>query len=188
MRTGYKLLFVGSMGAGKTTAISRVSDIPPISTDVTNSSRAEHEKSTTTVALDYGECLLPDGNKLLLYGAPGQERFRFMWRIVARGVVGIVFLVDNSRPDPLGDLSGFLDAFADLLDHTVAVVGVGRTSEHPAPAMEAYYDLLQARGLPLPVFAVDVREREDVLLLLDCLFHQIEAFTPEGEPAGEASA
>jgi uncharacterized protein len=188
MAHAYKLLFVGSMGAGKTTAISRVSDVPPISTDVANSSRGEHEKAMTTVALDYGQCDLPDGNKLLLYGVPGQSRFQFMWRIVARGVVGLVFLVDNSRPDPCADLRGFLDEFAELLQHTVAVVGVGRMPEHPSPPMDAYYTLLQEYGLMLPVFAVDVREREDVLLLLDCLFHQIEAISPDVESAEEAGA
>jgi signal recognition particle receptor subunit beta len=188
MPSAYKLLFVGSMGAGKTTAISRVSDIPPISTDVANSTRGEHDKATTTVALDYGQCDLPDGNKLLLYGVPGQSRFQFMWRIVARGVVGLVFLVDNSRPDPCGDLRGFLQEFAELLPHTVAVVGVGRMPEHPSPPMEAYYALLQECGLMLPVFSVDVREREDVLLLLDCLFHQIEALTPSEPSAEEAGA
>jgi hypothetical protein len=30
----------------------------------------------------------------------------------------------------------------------------------------------------MPAFAVDVRRREDVLLLLDTLFHQIEAAAP----------
>jgi signal recognition particle receptor subunit beta len=188
MPSAYKLLFVGSMGAGKTTAIARVSDIPPISTDVANTARTEHDKATTTVALDYGQCDLPDGNKLLLYGVPGQSRFQFMWRIVARGVVGLVFLVDNSRPDPCGDLRGFLTEFAELLAHTVAVVGVGRMETHPSPPMDAYYALLQERGLTMPVFAVDVREREDVLLLLDVLFHQIEAVTPDAPAAEEAGA
>jgi signal recognition particle receptor subunit beta len=177
MPNAYKLLFAGTAGAGKTTAIARISDIPPISTDVSTETRP-NEDEATTVTLDFGECSLPGGHKLLLYGAPAQPRFQFMWRIVARGVVGIVFLVDNSRPDPCADLQGFLDAFAEQLAHTVAVVGVGRSAEHPSPPMEAYYDLLERRGLSLPVFAVDVRQRGDVLLLIDSLFHQIEAGTP----------
>jgi signal recognition particle receptor subunit beta len=173
----YKVLFVGSMGAGKTTAIATISEIPPVSTEAENSAREEFDKATTTVALDYGEISLPDGDKLRLYGAPGQTRFEFMWHILSRGALGIVFLVDNSRPDPCGDLRAFLQAFAGSIGDaaTAAVVGVGRTETHASPSLDDHYRVLEELSLSLPVFAVDVREREDVLLMLDVLFHQIEA-------------
>ena len=174
----HKIVFVGSMGAGKTTAIRNVSDTTPVSTDVENTARHEFQKATTTVAMDYGEVALGDGDTLRLYGTPGQTRFDFMWRILGRDALGFVFLVDNSRPDPCQDLRDYLDAFADLLKDGVAVIGVGRTETHPTPALDAYYDLLAARDCQVPTFAVDVRRREDVLLLLDTLFHQIEAMTP----------
>ena len=32
----YKILFTGSVGAGKTTAIGQISDVPPLVTDVRN--------------------------------------------------------------------------------------------------------------------------------------------------------
>lgn len=174
----YKIIFVGSMGSGKTTAIRNVSDVAPISTDVDNSTRGEFDKATTTVAMDYGEVALPDGDTLRLYGTPGQARFDFMWKILGRGALGFVFLVDNSRPDPCEDLKNYLDAFDELLREAVTVIGIGRTETHPAPPLESYFELLGARQLNVPIFAVDVREREDVLLLLDTLFHQIEATMP----------
>jgi signal recognition particle receptor subunit beta len=171
----YKVLLVGTMGAGKTTAIAAVSDAPPISTDVDNTARHDFDKATTTVAMDYGEVSLATGDRLRLYGTPGQERFAFMWQILARGALGLVFLVDNSRPDPCADLRTFLDAFGPTLRDATAVVGIGRTERHPTPPLDAYHALVAERGLSLPVFAVDVRKRGDVLLLLDVLFHQIEA-------------
>lgn len=174
----HKIVFVGSMGSGKTTAIRNVSDTAPVSTEVDNSARHEFAKATTTVAMDYGEVALSDGDVLRLYGTPGQTRFEFMWRILGRGALGFVFLVDNSRPDPCQDLKDYLDAFDDLLKDGVAVIGIGRTETHPAPALDAYYELLAARHSHVPAFAVDVRRRDDVLLLLDTLFHQIEAAAP----------
>jgi signal recognition particle receptor subunit beta len=171
----YKVLFVGSMGAGKTTAIASISDVPPVSTDVENSARAEFDKATTTVAMDYGEVSLPEGDKLRLYGAPGQARFEFMWHILSRGALGIVFLVDNSRPDPCADLRDYLRAFAGSLGDAAAVVGIGRTESHPSPSLDDHLGVLEELSLSLPVFAVDVRQRDDVLLMLDVLFHQIEA-------------
>jgi uncharacterized protein len=185
MAREYKIIFVGSMGSGKTTAIRNISDAAPVSTDVDNSARGEFDKATTTVAMDYGEVALPDGDTLRLYGTPGQARFDFMWKILGRGALGFVFLVDNSRPDPCGDLKSYLDAFAELLPEAVTVIGIGRTETHPEPPLESYYALLAARQLNVPVFAVDVRKREDVLLMLDTLFHQIEATRPaEMENAG----
>jgi uncharacterized protein len=174
----HKVVFVGSMGAGKTTAIRNVSDTAPVSTEVDNSARHESAKATTTVAMDYGEVALGDGDTLRLYGTPGQARFQFMWQILGRGALGFVFLVDNSRPDPRQDLRDYLDAFSDLLKDGVAVIGIGRTETHPTPDLDAYYDLLASRDCQVPAFAVDVRRREDVLLLLDTLFHQIEAAAP----------
>ena len=175
MAREYKIIFVGSMGSGKTTAIRNISDVAPVSTEVDNSTRTEFDKATTTVAMDYGEVALADGDVLRLYGTPGQARFDFMWKILGRGALGFVFLVDNSRPDPCQDLKDYLDAFGDLLHEAVAVIGIGRTETHPFPPIESFFELLGERRLKLPLFAIDVRKREDVLLLLDTLFHQIEA-------------
>ena len=68
--TEHKILFTGTMGAGKTTAIAAVSEIPPMRTDVRNTDDSV-SKATTTVGLDYGELTLDNGEKLRLYGTPG---------------------------------------------------------------------------------------------------------------------
>lgn len=171
----YKLLFVGSMGAGKTTAIAAVSDIAPVSTDVLNSDRASFDKATTTAAFDYGEVALPDGDRLRLYGTPGQDRFDFMWKLLSRGALGVVVLIDHSRPDPLADLAFYLEAFADMASESRAVIGIGRAGDGEGPSMMEYQTVLQRFELLVPVLSVDVRNKADVLLLLDVLFHQIEA-------------
>ena len=61
----YKLLFTGTMGAGKTTAIGAVSETPPVITDVTNND-ASHAKARTTVGLDFGEFTLDSSGPKLL--------------------------------------------------------------------------------------------------------------------------
>lgn len=171
----YKLLFTGSMGVGKTTAIVTVSEIAPCSTDVANNDREGHAKATTTAALDYGEVFLESGDRLRLYGTPGQARFDFMWKILGQGALGVIILVDNSRPDPLADLRDYARAFGDLLAVSRAVVGVGRTESHSAPRIDDYHAAMSELGYEAPILSVDVRRRNDVLMLLDILFHQIEA-------------
>jgi uncharacterized protein len=168
----YKLLFTGTMGAGKTTAIAAISEVAPIVTDVANTD-ASVEKERTTVGMDYGVLTLENGDRLRLFGTPGQKRFDFLWKILAKNALGLIILTDNSRPDPLADLTMFLDGFADSLDTMPCAIGVGRLDTHPEPSLDRYADLLEARGLVLPIVPVDVRQRADVILLIDTLLAQL---------------
>lgn len=172
--TELKLIFTGPMGAGKTTAIRAISEIPPIATEVANTDRSEARKSETTVAMDYGELTLDSGEKLRLYGTPGQVRFDFMWRVLAQGALGVIVLVDNSRPAPLEDLARYLDAFRPMIPAGRVVVAVGRMDTHLRPSLDDYIDRLDSLGHFLPVMPADVRRREDVLAVLETLFQQIE--------------
>lgn len=172
--TEHKILFTGTMGAGKTTAIGAVSETPPVVTDVVNNDRA-HGKSHTTVGLDFGLLTLPSGDRVRLFGTPGQMRFDFLWKILSRNALGLIILADNSRADPLADLRVYLDGFADDLGTLPCTIGVGRLNTHPNPGLDAYIDELARRNLVLPVLEVDVRRRDDVILLIDTLLAQLEA-------------
>ncbi|WP_432719268.1 ATP/GTP-binding protein [Jeongeupia wiesaeckerbachi] len=171
--TEYKILFTGTMGAGKTTAIAAISDVKSISVDVPNNDKSV-DKANTTVGLDYGELRLGDSEHLRLYGTPGQARFEFMWRILAKGALGLVILVDNSRPDPLKDLSIYLQNFAELIASSACVVGVGRLPAHASPTLDDYSVALDRAGASCPVVAVDVRDAEQVRMLLGLLLLQLE--------------
>jgi signal recognition particle receptor subunit beta len=174
MKKEYKLLFAGGMGVGKTTAINAVSEIPPISTEVANTDRASFNKESTTITMDYGRITLPGGDRLRLYGIPGQQRFSFMWPALEKESMGIVLLADASRPRPFDEFEIYLKAFSATLTQGRAVIGVGRLNNENRVLMEGYQNLLTRYKLKLPTFSVDVRLKKDVLLLLDALFTQIE--------------
>jgi uncharacterized protein len=170
----HKIVFAGSPGAGKTTAIAAISDKPPVNTDVRNSD-ARLGKERTTVGMDFGEVDLGDGERVRLFGTPGQTRFNFLWRILGSNALGLIILVDNSRPSPLADLSEYLDGFAEALSSTPCTIGVGRTEAHATPSIDDYCEFTAKRGLVVPVLAVDVRRRDDVLCLIDTVLAQSEA-------------
>lgn len=170
----YKILFTGTTGAGKTTAIKAVSEMAPVVTDVVNTD-VSIAKEQTTVGLDFGVLTLDNGDRIRLFGTPGQGRFSFLWPILAVNAIGMIILIDNSRPDPRADLKVYLDAFAKYLANTPCVIGIGRLEENPRPSIDEYADLLALRNLPLPVIDVDVRQRKDVILMIDMLLAQIEA-------------
>jgi signal recognition particle receptor subunit beta len=169
-----KIVFTGPPNAGKTTAIAALSDSAPVVTDVSNHDSAL-AKTRTTVGMDYGVVSLGEGEHVRLFGTPGQKRFDFMWQILVRNAIGIVILVDNSQPDALRQLDDFLDVLHDTLETTSCVVGIGRLEGHPEPGPEAYADHLMARGHVFPVVPVDVRQRDDVLMLVELLLAQTEA-------------
>ncbi|MDO9405227.1 MAG: ATP/GTP-binding protein [Polaromonas sp.] len=179
----YKILLTGTTGAGKTTAIAAISETAPVRTEVKNND-SDFAKATTTVGLDYGELTLDNGDKLRLYGTPGQPRFAFMWRILAQGALGLVVLIDNSRADPLTDLAVYLEGFRGLIGEAACVVGVGRMETHPTPDLGAYAEALHQAGVLCPLLPVDVRDQRDVLMLMDLLLTQFESKAAEpGEAA-----
>ena len=169
-----KLIIAGSVAGGKTTAIKTISDIVPIRTDVKASDHVARLKSHTTVAMDYGELSLPDGQKLRLYGTPGQRRYDFMSKILCRGALGLVVLIDNRLKDPLAELEYYNYVFADLINESAMVIGVTHRDEAPEPGLAKYERYLQVFQKPWPVFTVDPRNKSDVMALLDALVTMLE--------------
>ena len=49
----YKIVFGGTMGAGKSSAIKALSEIDVLSTEALNTDLESHEKMLTTVGIDY---------------------------------------------------------------------------------------------------------------------------------------
>ncbi|MFE0647111.1 ATP/GTP-binding protein [Streptomyces sp. NPDC059534] len=102
---GLKIVVVGGFGVGKTTLVRSVSEIRPLNTEETMTQAGEGvddtvgvaAKSATTVAFDFGRISLDTHNVLYLFGAPGQERFWFLWDRLFSGTLGAVVLVDTRR-------------------------------------------------------------------------------------------
>lgn len=164
-----KIIFAGPVGAGKTTAISAVSDIAVVGTEAKASDEVALRKNNTTVAMDYGVLNLENGEKVHLYGTPGQDRFSFMWEILSEGAMGFVILIDSARPEPMADLEYYLKAFSKPIDKcgNAVVIGVTRTELNPqANPLDRFHKQLAAMKLNIPVFEVDGRQRSDVKQML----------------------
>ncbi len=170
----YKIIFTGPVGAGKTTAITSVSDSAPLTTDENASDMTREIKPTTTVAFDYGKVKLDGGECIHLYGTPGQERFDFMWDILTDGGIGLILLLDNTRADPFQDMKFFLSQFQDFIDKTQVAIGITQMDIKAKPCIDDYHRQTRTLGLNFPIFEVDARKKEDISMLIKALLYSLD--------------
>ena len=122
----------------------------------------------------------------LLYGLPGQERFRFMFDVVRAGLVGVVILVDASSP---GGLDGFvrtLALYAHELRGMPCVVAINKSTQMDNALPAACQRNLREYGVLAPVIQVDARQRPDVSRIAQLLFTMLRYNTRVLAPVAAA--
>ncbi|AYG82135.1 hypothetical protein DWB77_04305 [Streptomyces hundungensis] len=171
---GLKIVVVGGFGVGKTTMVRSVSEIRPLNTEETMTKAGEavddldgvRTKTATTVAFDFGRITLDARNVLYLFGAPGQERFWFLWDRLFAGTLGAVVLVDTRR---LADSWYAIDR----LEHHGTPFVVACNDFGGPPHTEA--QVREALDLPpeVPLLRCDARSRESSKSVLIALVEHL---------------
>ncbi|WP_141397483.1 ATP/GTP-binding protein [Polaromonas sp. AER18D-145] len=177
----WAILFVGPVGAGKTQAIRTISDIDVVDTEADATDETALLKQNTTVAMDMGVMLLGAHDKVRLYGAPGQDRFDFMWDILLEQSRGVVLFIDHSRPNPVGDLAHYMEQLTRRMEGRVlpVVIGVTHTDMGGPANLDVYRDFLGepasiTRRQAVPVLETDARNLHDVKTLLLALTSMLD--------------
>ncbi|MBB6119384.1 GTP-binding protein [Nocardiopsis algeriensis] len=176
-----KIIIAGGFGAGKTTMVGSVSEIAPLSTEevMTEASCGVddlgglEDKSTTTVAMDFGRITVSPEVVLYLFGTPGQNRFWFMWDELAEGALGAVVLADTRRLDTCFHAVDFFERRG-----VPFVVAVNRFEGSTAYRTE---EVREALDVPeeVPIVLADARDRESSRdVLVELVTHVIRGRSP----------
>ncbi|GID10303.1 ATP-binding protein [Actinocatenispora rupis] len=186
-----KILIAGGFGAGKTTMVGSVSEIEPLRTEEVITAESVgiddlagvEEKTTTTVAMDFGRITLNDGLVLYLFGTPGQDRFWFMWDELSLGAVGAVVLADTRR---LADCFPSIDYFEQRgTPFIVAVNCFDGAKQYRTEDVRIALDLDDH----VPVLLCDARKRESSKsVLITLVEYVLQRFSGELENTSEVMA
>lgn len=183
-----KFVISGGFGAGKTTFVGSVSEIAPLRTEGSMTVRSFGvddasvlpDKTTTTVAMDFGRISIEQGLMLYLFGTPGQDRFGFMWDDITKGALGGIVVADTRRLD---DCYSAVDYFErKSIPFVVAVNQFDRAQQHD---LEEVRDALAIKG-NVPIVRCDARNTDSVRQILVSLCHFILA-NIESDDADTAS-
>lgn len=117
-----KILVLGAFGVGKTTLIGSVSEIAPLRTEETMTTASIgidslvglENKTTTTVAMDFGRVTVDSDMVLYVFGTPGQTRFWPLWHGLADGAVGALVLVDTRHLERSFEVLDQLEEYSEM--------------------------------------------------------------------------
>ena len=95
-----------------------------------------------------------------------------MWGVICKGAIGTVILIDHTIEKPLDDLKHYLETFKQYGENIA--IGITHIDEETSKSTHQYREWLLENNMNYPLFFIDARKKNDVLMLLETLVTILE--------------
>ncbi|PQJ33333.1 hypothetical protein BSZ35_00820 [Salinibacter sp. 10B] len=164
-----KVVVTGPVCAGKTSFVRLLSQEDALSTEASVTSSIGKEE--TTVGMDIGQVGVGE-RSVKLFGTPGQNRFAYMWDILASGADGVLLLIPADRPQAVDDAKTIADDLPPVSSLPMGI-GVTRSDLAETPVMPAVQRQFGSQAAFIE--RIDGRVAEECRGLLTALLETMEA-------------
>lgn len=164
-----KIVITGPERSGTTSFIRSVSEINVLTTE-RRLPGAEPSARETVIPMDFGRVTITDDLVLYLFGTPGEEDRSLVGGPFADGLIGIVVMVDITRPHSV-DRAQAIVAFLRQRSEVPFVVA----ANHRKDAVVDMGDVPRLLGVPegIPVIECDATDRASAKSVVISLLRRI---------------
>jgi len=161
-----KIVVTGPPESGKSRFVANATELG-MSVD-----RTGLEGDVTTVAMDFGWLHWQDFD-ITLYGTPGQPRFDPMLPMILHNAMGVVLLVDATKPEQLPRARHLFTIITKM--HVPMIVAANKKD---LPGLMSEEEIRKGLGIDtnIPVFLISALQKDDVRDVLESLVDSITRF------------
>ncbi len=170
---GYTIIFAGTAGTGKTTAISSLSDNKVITIKEVSHDAVTFIPKNTIANMDYGVIHASAKEKIHLYGVPDKQRLDFIWEELLSSALGFVLLISAKSTSPIRDLMHYIQYFRPLIQNTSMVVGITHSENMSWDLHQVLTDELIKQGIPANVVVIDPRNKSHMANIVSMLVYAV---------------
>ena len=158
-----RIVVTGPAGSGKSTFVTSISD------EGHSIDRQGAGGDKTTVAMDFGNLHWKDFD-ITLYGTPGHARFDPLIPSLLHHAMGVVVIIDATRPDTFTRARNLVD---QLAKHLMPIVVAANKSDLPGTADERVIRSALGISEDTPLFFISALQKTDTHCVLESIVDRI---------------
>lgn len=162
-----KIVVMGPANSGKSTFVTNASD------EGHSVDRRGSDGDVTTVAMDFGWLRWNDFD-ITLYGTPGHTRFDPLLPPYLRHAMGVILVVDATRPDKLPRAHNLIEM---IVKRRIPYVIAANKSDLPDVMNPLEIRTALGIGSEIPLFSISALRSSDVHFVLESLVDSITQFS-----------
>lgn len=167
-----KILFAGSYDVDVSSALKTISDVD---ITITKETLKSNDGSELTIEMEQGVLKLGSVDEINLYSMPERETIQRAHEALCENCIGVVFLLDNTDPEPIQVMLDNANLYQTFVTKEAIAVGLTNHDSSPKPDINDFHVSLREATMHIPVFSVDVHNKQDIITLIKALLYNLDS-------------